>query len=197
VVLSSGGAFVFVFMTHDRPIFRMVALLAVVLSAGTVRAADAPSREYAVKAAFIYNFAQFTEWPADAFKDDSEPLVIAVIGPNPFGNALDRAVHNKSVGTHPLAVRYYGEAREMGRCHVVYAGTSDPNKIREVIQAAGTSAVLTVGESEQFLTAGGAIRFFMEDGKVRFEVNLDAANQAKLKLSSKLLKLARIFRGAK
>ena len=157
-------------------------------------AATGPSREYVVKAAFIFNFAQFVEWPAEAFETEDAPLVIGVLGENPFGDALARAVQNKTARGHPLVVRHFPDVASLRGCHLLYTGATDGETVRQLVAKVGTSPVLTLGEPGSFLAAGGTMRFLMDEGKVRFEVNLDAAAAARLRISSKLLKLARVYR---
>jgi hypothetical protein len=156
---------------------------------------DGPSQagEYALKAAFIYNFAQFVEWPADSFDACDSPIVIAVVGDDPFRGGLERAVSDKRVRDHPFVVRYLRDDQPIDACHIAYIGTGDPRRRQSQLNALRGRPVLTIGEADRFLHDGGIIRFFIENNKVRFEVNLQAAERAGLKISSKLLKLARIY----
>jgi len=159
-------------------------------------AADAPSREYPIKAAFIYNFVQFVQWPGEAFAAPEDPLVIAVYGQDPFNGALEQAVAGKRVEGHALVVRHFATLEDVGACHVLFISSADADQFPAVRQRLGAHApVLTIGEAERFPWDGGIIRFIMQNNKVHFEVNLDAANAAGLKISSKLLRLARIFNG--
>ena len=178
-------------------VIRVAAIVLALCPAAVATAAPSanePSREYAVKAAFIFNFVQFVEWPAGAFETEDEPLVIGVLGQNPFGDALARAVQGKAVGGHPLVVRHFSDVGSLRRCHLLYAGTTDVETLRQLVVKVRTTPVLTLGESKSFLSVGGMMRFYTEEGKVRFEVNLDAARSARLRISSKLLKLARVYR---
>jgi hypothetical protein len=153
-----------------------------------------PSREYAVKAAFIYNFAQFTQWPADAFASADSPFVIGLVGDDPFDGALDKAVAGKNVAGHPMTVKRLRTAAEAAGCGLVFVPASQEARVAEVIAAVADKPVLTVGETGNFPWSGGIIRFVTEDNKVRFEINPDAAEKAHLRISSKLMKLARIFK---
>jgi hypothetical protein len=166
------------------------ALLALVLPAR----ADEPSRAYQVKAAFIYNFVQFVEWPASAFHSDSSPITIGILGDNLFGNALERAVQGKTVKGRSLAVRYFSRIDDLSPCQVLFVSSSDQNFLAALHDKLRDKNVLSIGESEQSIWAGGVIRFYDEDNKIRFEINLEAAGQARLKISSKLLRLAKISR---
>ena len=150
------------------------------------------AREYQVKAAFLFHFAQFTEWPADAFPRGDSPLVIAVIGrEDPFAGALERAVRDKVVGGHPIVVAHYDSVASLAPCHVLFVCDDQADALDQILQKAG-GATLTVGDLDGFADHGGLVRFFPEDNKVRFEVNLETLRRSRLKISAKLLKLAKI-----
>jgi len=152
------------------------------------------SSEYAVKAAFIYNFAQFVDWPPEAFSAPDGPLVIATVGGDPFHRGLERAVNGKRVQDHPLVVRHLSADEPITGCHIVFVAGNDDRRVQTVLAATRGKPALTVGDgSERFLQWGGVVRFYLENNKVRFEVNVKAAEQAGLKISAKLLKLARIY----
>jgi hypothetical protein len=154
------------------------------------------SSEYVVKAAFLYHFAQFVEWPATAFHDANSPYVYCTVGLDPFRGALDSALKDKTVGTRAFEVRHLKQALEVQGCHVVFLGESPKRQVGQATAALQGSPVLLVGESEEFLEEGGMIGFLLEDNKVRFEVNLEATDKAGLKLSAKLLALAKTVKGA-
>jgi hypothetical protein len=156
-------------------------------------AADQSTPEFKVKAAFIYNFAKFVEWPDGHFASDKAPFVIAVVGTDPFNGALDQAVAGKMVGTHPVEVRHFASAEKVGDCEILFIADSDDETVAKITAKVSDKPVLTVGDSDHFETNGGQIRFFTEDSKIHFEINTDATDTAKLKISSKLLKLARIY----
>jgi hypothetical protein len=167
----------------------IVAVLAITLPAR----ADEPSREYQVKAAFIYNFVQFVDWPASAFADDSSPITVGVLGANPFGDALDHVADGKTAHGRTLAVRYFSRIEDVEKCQVLFVVSSDRDFLQTLHDKLKDQSVLTIGEADQFLQSGGIIRIYTEENKVRFEINVDAAEQAQLKISSKLLHLAKIF----
>jgi len=150
--------------------------------------------EYQVKAAFLFNFIKFVEWPADAFADDNAPLVIGVIGNDPFGSTLDNTVGGKSINGRPLAVRRFSRGQDFKVCHILFVSSSEKNHLAEIIQSLRGTSVLTVGEVAQFNQRGGIINFVLESSKVRFEINAGAAEQSRLKISSKLLVLAKNVR---
>jgi hypothetical protein len=161
--------------------------------------ADGASREREVKAAFLPKFVQFVEWPASAFRKPNDPIVIAVIddpsGRDPLDGALEQFANGKSVNGRALKVRHVAhDAKDLGECHVVFIPASEDAHLEAVLKAIGKHPLLTVGESDAFPWAGGMIRFYLDDNKVRFEVNPEAVKDADLQISAKLLALARIFK---
>jgi hypothetical protein len=155
---------------------------------------DATSNEYRLKAAFIYNFAQFTQWPDGAFAKPDAPLVIAILGKNPFGTMLDETVKGKKIGQHPVIVKLAKSAEDARDSQVLFVATSEEDRFDDTLKALGKRPILTIAESPRFQPAGGMIQLLLEDDKIRFSVNPDAADVAGLKISSKLLKLARIYK---
>jgi hypothetical protein len=178
----------------------MVLRLAAILFAGTMFPASAPAQtadEYQVKAAFLYNFAKFVEWPPEAFKSPNAPISICVFGRNPFGKDLDEAIRGKSIDGRPFVLRQVSDAAEAAACQILFVGSSDGKKLRGLLDNLKPQGILTVGESQGFATSGGVINFKLDGGHVRFEINVDAAEQAQLHISSKLLGLAQIVRTEK
>jgi hypothetical protein len=152
--------------------------------------------EYEVKAAFLFHFTQFTDWPESSFEKTGGRLVIGVLGADPLGTDLDRAVRGKTVQGRPLVVQRFPRAEDVGPCHVLFIGESDRKRLRVILDSLKGKPVLTVGESDQFLAQGGIIAFLREEEHIRFSINLDAADRSALKLSAKLLKVARSVRDA-
>jgi len=150
----------------------------------------APS-EYELKAAFLYRFAQFVEWPPQALDDAGSPLIYCTLGDDPFQGALDTALAGKTLGTHPLQVRHLRHALEAHGCHVLFIGGQEKKLLAPTLAALKNDPVLVVGESAHFAQDGGTIGFCLEENKIRFEINLTSAAKAKLKVSSKLLALAK------
>jgi hypothetical protein len=148
--------------------------------------------EYQVKAAFLYNFAKFVEWPALTFKADKDPLRICVLGQNPFGNALVEGVGGKTVVGRSLAVSDISDVSQGADCQILFIGSSERKRLRAIFADLRMTGILTVGETEGFATQGGIVNFKLEDGRVRLEINIEAASQAKLRISSKVLNLAQI-----
>lgn len=157
-----------------------------------VRAQTTTSQEYQVKAAFLFNFAQFVEWPTNAFSNPQTPLVIGIIGDDPFGATLDEIVRGENVNGHPLVIQRFRQVEEIKTCHILFINSSEKNRAMEIIGQLKGRSVLTVGDTEGFATNGGMIRFVTEKNKIRFRVNLEAAKAANLTISSKLLKAAGI-----
>ena len=153
-------------------------------------AQETPPSEYQIKAAFIFNFARFVEWPPAALPEAKSPIVIGILGENPFKDTLEKTVRNKTVEDHPLVVKQFGSAAEASKSHILFISTSERGQLADLIKALEGSNVLTVGEMEQFNEKGGMINFVMEGTKMRFRINNQAATRAGLKISSKLLNLA-------
>ena len=149
------------------------------------------SNEYQVKAAFLYNFAKFVDWPAEAFAGSNGKLVIGVIGDDPFGGSLDQAVSGKGINGRSLVIRRLKWNQDLRSCHIIFISSSERQRLPQIIQSLRGARVLTVGDMGQFNQQGGIINFILEANKVRFEINSRGADQARLKISSKLLSLAK------
>lgn len=169
----------------------ILGLLGLTLAAGQARAATADELEYQVKAAFLYNFAKFVEWPAGAFKGPTDPMILCVAGADPFGESLDMVVRGETLNGRPLVVHRTRDAFEIRDCHVVFVPRSERGRQEKLLEDLRHRGILTVGETDGFLNGGGIIRFVLEQNKVRFDINLQAAESSGLRLSSKLLRLAR------
>jgi hypothetical protein len=152
-------------------------------------AAADESLEYQVKAAFLLNFIKFTEWPPAAFEESTSPLAICILGDDPFGRTLDQIVEGEVVDGHKIIVQRIKRAPAPKSCEVLFM--SKPGKETGGILPALGPGVLTVGEGDAFMRDGGMIAFVIEDRRVRFRANQSAAESAGLKLSSKLLSIAK------
>jgi hypothetical protein len=153
-------------------------------------AAEGFTDVYQVKAAFIYNFAKFVEWPQEAFKDGSERISICVLGRNPFGSLLAETVEGKIVGNREFVVSVLSNASEAHTCHILFVSAPQSKPARILLDEAKNPYLLTVGESNEFLAGGGIINLKVHDSHVRIEINREAASGAKLRISSRLLSLA-------
>lgn len=151
------------------------------------------TREYQVKAAFLFNFTQFIEWPSSSFVSSSSPLVIGVVGKNPFGTYLDETVAGEQVNGHPLQVQYFKTVEDIKTSHILFINITDAEKVQQVIAGARNKSVLTVSDGTGFMKQGGMIRFFTRKNKIQFQVNTTLAKAANLTISSKLLRLAEIY----
>jgi hypothetical protein len=152
-------------------------------------AAPPPVSEYEVKAAFLFNFAKFVEWPGQ--ERGSGSVTIGVVGFDPFGETLDQVVRGKMVGSKSIAIRRFADLEQMESCDILFIGRTESSTLDEILKALEGTATLTVGEDEEFVRKGGIIRFFTQESKIRFEINLDAAEYEGLRLSSRLLQVAR------
>lgn len=167
-------------------------------AATSLSAAPPPSRslanafEYQIKAAFVYNFAKFVEWPENTAVAGGPAFIIGVLGEDPFGETLDDTVRGKTVGGSDLAVKRFSSLSTLEPCQILFLSKSVADHLPEILERVQGTAVLTVAEDERFALDGGMVRLVTEDNKVRFEINVDAANRAGLRISSKLLALARI-----
>jgi hypothetical protein len=177
-----------------RPRFFGLVTALVAVLALTCRA-DAPSLEYQVKAAFLYNFTQFVTWPKESFSGDSAPFVVAVIGNDPFSGALEQAMENKTVHERPIVIKHFASVDDLGSCQILFVPAAEDDSLSKIMTKLGTSAVLTVGESESILTSGGGIRLYPDGNKIRFEISPGSTDRAGLKVSAKLMKLAHVYDG--
>jgi hypothetical protein len=147
--------------------------------------------EYEVKAAFLYNFIQFVEWPPSVFADKAAPFPVCLYGDDPFGPALARTVSGERLAGHPVIVERVPVGGAVTQCRLLFIPQSQATRVQAVLRAAGDAPVLVVGESPDFLRSGGVIYLFVEGGRVRFDVSVPAASRRGLTISSKLLRIAR------
>jgi hypothetical protein len=182
------------------------ALAALLLAAtGPAPAADHPPPpervgpgafgQYQVKAAFLFNFMKFVEWPPGAVPKDTTPWSLCVLGHDPFHGALEETVRGRTAGGRACDIRRITSATDLPGCHLLFASLYEDDAIGEVLARAAARPILTVGETDRFEHAGGMIRFVVEGDRVRFVVNAGASRRAGLKISSKLLSLARSVTG--
>ena len=157
--------------------------------------ADSPDKfqEYQVKAAFLYNFARFVEWPNGAFPDGKSPFVLAVIGKDPFGESLD-LLKGKTVGNREIVINRIADIDRLEKCHILFICDSEKERLKPILRKAESARMLTISDLKGFCEAGGHIAFYLEENKIRFEINNEDAQRTGLKISSQLLKLAKIFK---
>jgi hypothetical protein len=156
--------------------------------------ADQPAQEYAVKAAYLYNFAKFVQWPLDTFASENSPIRLCVIGDDPFSQALDVIV-GKKVRNHPLTVHNlpFRQMVTKNNCNIFFISQSEKEHVEDLLAVVSYTPVLTVSDIRGFADAGGMIGLVNIGQRIRFEINVLAVRQANLEISSQLLKLARII----
>jgi len=171
-------------------------LLSAAALGGRAEGLDASdSSEYLIKAGFIYNFAKLVEWPASSFAQPDSPITIGILGDDPFGPILDKIVGDKKINGRAFAVKrlkWSKEFRDLKDCNILFVSASEKEHMDTVVDAMKWLPVLTIGDAPGFARRGGIINFTLEDNKIRFEVNVEAAKHADLTISSRLLTLARI-----
>ena len=176
-----------------RQLFATFALL-LLLPMRIAGAAPHPDKEYALKAVFLYNFCRFIDWPPRAFGSPDEPMVIGVIGDNPFGGLIEDTVKGEALRGRRISVEYYRRTSDISRCHVLFVGASEMSRVDEIIAAVAGRSVVTVGETEAFLDRGGMIALTADQNRVRLRINPVALRAENLAASSKLLRVAEIKR---
>jgi hypothetical protein len=181
--------------SHARlPLARLLAVACFFAASFAAARADPPAREYQFKAAFVFNFVQYAHWPAAAFKDAKDPIVITVLGDNPFADDLEQIVQGKKVDGREILVRYTKDPALAARTsHLVYVAPSEQHRLEKTLPALAAAPVMTVSDVHGFTAWGGVIRIFTEDNKLRFEINKKAARRAGITFSAKLLRLARFY----
>lgn len=172
--------------------FRRVAafMLAVLGLLSTAQAQRTPPTEYEVKAAYLYNFGKFVEWPSGEAATKDESFEICVLGDDPFGAALDSAVTGATINGKNVAVKRITKAQEIDGCRILFISSSESERLPGILGSLDKANVLTVSDMPQFSQRGGMIQFVLDGKRVRFEVNLTNAQGAGLNLSSELLKVA-------
>jgi hypothetical protein len=150
------------------------------------------SREYQLKAVFLFNFAQFTVWPASAFANDKTPIVIGIVGADPFGSALNDTVHGETIDGRPLLIEHYPRSADIKPCHILFISQQESRYTDDILKLVKGKPVLTVADVEIPPTSGVMIRFIVENNKVHFRINAEAARLANITLSSKLLRVAEV-----
>ena len=153
--------------------------------------AQSQADEYRVKAAFLYHFAQLVDWPAGSTGDANQPLILCAIGDDPFHGELESSVDGKVLDGRFIRVRHLKKIQEAHSCQILFFDKTDDKQLADMLMELGSGPILTVGESDRFAQQGGMIQFVLDDSKVRFSINVGAAQKSGLKISSKLLLLAK------
>lgn len=169
-----------------------VAFVLTALVAGARLQAQTSPDAAQIKAAFVYNFLKFVDWPAEAFHSPQDPFVVAIVGDGDTADATERFLGAKQVGARPIIVRRLKWDQSLTGVHAVFIAERDTKRLRHVLETAATASALTIGEGEDFAEHGGVIGLVIDDRKVRFDIDTDAAQAAGLRVSSKLLALTRV-----
>jgi hypothetical protein len=177
-----------------RTLLALVVLLFQLLAPNCAHA-QSNSAEYQLKAAFIFHFAQLVDWPADALGPENRPLVLCTTGGSALSGVLEATVQGKQIGSRPLEVRHLQEKENPDGCHLLFIVGRDRKRAAAVLAGLNSAPILTVGESDDFIQQGGMIGFCLQENKIRFDINLKAAQHANLKISSRLLLLAKTVVG--
>ncbi len=167
-----------------------VAIAWAIIGHPALQAQHLKAAEYEVKAAYLYNFSRFVEWPAKVTQAQSDSFTICVLGQNPFGSALVATVANETITGQSVIAKQIPAAPDAVNCRVLFISSSEEGQLKQILASLGSASVLTVSDLPQFTDRGGMVQFLLENGKVRFEVNLAPAQRAGLTLSSELLKVA-------
>lgn len=180
------------FRRAPGPHWKWLAVRIVVCFLGVVTQAQSAT-EYQVKAAFLFNFAKFVEWPADAFASPDAPLQLCILGQDPFGHAFEQGIDDKMVRGHRIEIIHPSGLPQARSCQIIFAASSEEPRLREILHGLKGASVLTVGDAPGFAQMGGIINFVLDNNRVRFEINLRAAERAGLKLSARLLTVAKLI----
>jgi hypothetical protein len=168
-------------------------MVAIAWASGVQNANAAPpgSLEYQIKAAFLYNFVKLVDWPGEAFGDASAPITIGVLGEDPFGVALE-SIQSKIVRGRRLVVRRFVNIQDLESSHVLFISSSEEERVTQILEKVRGSSVLTVGEMVGFAELGGIINFIIRKNEIRLEINVGAAEQAGVRISSQLVEVAKV-----
>jgi hypothetical protein len=167
-----------------------MAFLLATMPAG--RAQPVFSTEYELKAVLIYNLAQFVEWPANAFENPSSPIIIGILGENMFGNSLEKVVEGEMVQNRKIIVQYYRKGADIQRCHLLFITRSESARLEDILKQFKGKPTLTVSDIDSFVAVGGMVRFVSEKNKLRLRLNVREIEASRLKVSSKLLRIAEL-----
>lgn len=169
---------------------RVLILLLLVIT--TLHGKAEVASPYQLKAAFIYNFLKFIDWPADSLPQENGPFVVGILGRDPFGSTIDNALKGRSVKGRVIEVRRLEDVDSPVQCQVLFVSSSERRRFKQIFRQTSGKPVLTIGESEEFAVTGGIINFVTEENRIRFQINVDAIKQSKLKADAQLLNLAKI-----
>jgi hypothetical protein len=196
VRISKNGSFRIPTWMTARPLKSIcLFLLLSGLRAGTgeSHAQDFPTAEYEIKAAFIFNIAKFVEWPAAALKPDETTFTIGILGKDPFGDVLDATLGGKTLKGRAIAIKRFQQLSEVGGCQILFISESEKKRMNDILARLDGESVLTVSDQADFARNGGMFELYLENNRVKFAVHTEAAERANLKVSAKLLNLAKVL----
>jgi hypothetical protein len=170
----------------------LLAVACLVLASAALPSTD--DKEYQLKAAYLYNFALFTEWPASRFEEEDSPIVLGVVGEDPFGPLLEREFAEQRVGKRPFEICRFESTGDLGECHLLFVSRSEEDELAAIAKRCRAENILSVSEIPGFVEQGGVIGFYLADKRIRFEIHIDEARRHGVKISSKLLTLAKVVR---
>jgi len=171
---------------------RVLAGLLCAFALGAAVCMAAPQSEYRVKAVFLFNFAQFVEWPPETFRGPEEPFVIGILGSDPFGADLDAVVQGETVGQRRMAVERYRSVAELRNCNILYIGRNEIEHLPQILAALKGRSILTVSDADEANQSGVMIRLLNQSSHIRMQIDVGAAKRGNLTISSKLLRPAEI-----
>ena len=148
------------------------------------------SREYPLKAVFLLNFAQFTDWPTNAFDAPDSPFVVGILGNDPFGDLLDDAVRDETVNGRKFKVEHYQRVEDIKTCHILFISESETRRLDKIVSDLKGKPILTVSDIDNSAYRGVCVRFLTENNKIHLRINLDSLKDANLVMSSKLLRVS-------
>ena len=157
---------------------------------------QAQADEYQVKAAFLFHFAQLVDWPSSAFTANNNALVLCTYGDDPFHGELEKMIQGKQIGSRSIQVKHLKQTEDVHSCQIVFVSKGVSKYVPALLTNVGDAPIMTIGETGNFVEYGGVIGFCMDEDKIRFEVNLQSAERSKLKISSRLLLLAKTVVGS-
>jgi hypothetical protein len=174
--------------------FSLIFCLAQIMNPKATRGQEDSVDEYKLKTAMLYHLTEFIEWPDSAYLDRHSPILLCILGRDPFADSLPSSISEETNNGRLVFIRHLQSDVEIPGCHILYISSSERKSAARIFSTLNGSSVLTVGEMAQFAVHGGIIQFSLDDQHVRFDINLNAATRAKLKISSKLLALAQIVK---
>ena len=179
--------------------FLRTTVLAIAMSIATLLSQSAlaqsrpePKGEYALKAVFLYNFCRFIDWPKSAFASPNEPIIIGVVGEDPFGSLLKEAVHGETSRGRAIQIEHYSKPDAIGHCHLLFVSHSEAARTEKILSSVSGKSIVTVGETDAFLDRGGMIALTADKNRVRLHINPSLLRAASLDVSSKLLRVAEV-----